>query len=119
MIKVDSSTRIPSVSEALGILNENNKTMPMFADFDKVMMNICYLQQCIAEVKKPLSSVIGLPTKTDLSGNLKAWILSRHKEGCFNRVKTGISVDKESIETAIESGGLDDDEKLVIQLYQK
>lgn len=119
MIKVDTTTRIPSVDEALGILRENNNTMPIFVDLDKILMDIGYLQGVIAGLRKPLVDVLGEPSKTDMSANLKTWLVGRHKDHLFNRVSTGISVDKDSIETAIESGGLTEDEQFVISVYQK
>ena len=116
---VKGSTYIPSVDETLSTLRMHNQMMPQFADFDKVMMNISYLQFRIKDISKALFDIIGTPTKVDASGNMKYW-LSRHADcSGFEQTKEGISLDKNSIAAAFESGTLNEDQKIVLQAYQK
>ena len=44
MIRITRDTYVPKVEETLGILRMHNSMMPQYVDFDKIMMEICYLQ---------------------------------------------------------------------------
>lgn len=119
MIHITSNTRIPGVDETLGTLKMHNNLMPQFADFDKVMMNINYLQVQIEKISGPLFEVIGKPKGVDASGNMKNWLALHADTTVFNQAKTGISLDKDSITTAIDSGVLSDETVMLIKAYQK
>lgn len=119
MIHVDKNTYIPGVEETLGTLKLHNSMMPQFADFDKVMMDISYLQIHIANLSKPLFDIIGKPAGVDAAPNMKSWLSRTADCSGFNFTKTGMSLDKASIEKAFESGTLTDDQKYVIEVYQK
>lgn len=119
MIHVTSSTRIPGVDETLGTLKLHNSFMPQFADFDKVMMNINYLQIQLDKITGPLFDVIGKPKGVDASGNMKNWLAMHADTSVFNFGKTGLSLDAESIDSAIESGQLNEDTVLLLKTYQK
>ena len=121
MIHVDKSTRIPSVEETLGTLRYHNSMMPQFVDFDKVMMNINYLNLCIHQYEGPLFEVIGKPKGVDASSNMKYWLTNNRQvdTSVFNWTKVGLSLDKESIDSAINSGRLVEDIVSLLQVYQK
>ena len=121
MIHVDKNTRIPSVEETLGTLRYHNSLMPQFADFDKVMMNINYLNLQINELEGPLFNVIGKPSGVDASGNMKMY-LEAHRDvdtSVFNYSKTGMSLDQDSIQSAIDSNTIPEEIVYLLQVYQK
>lgn len=119
MIHVTGSTKIPGVDETLGILRYHNSVMPQFVDFDKIMMDINWLQIQIENISKPLFEVIGRPAKTDASANMRNWLIDHADTSVFKSGKTGLSLDKTSIDEALESGVLSEDVILTIQAYQK
>ena len=120
MIRINKNTYIPGVEETLGTLRMHNSMMPQFVDFDKVMMNINYLQILIEEIANPLFDVIGKPEKFDATNRMKSWLISSGIDiSGFNTTKTGISLDEESITSAYGSNTLSDDTVLILQAYQK
>jgi DNA polymerase-1 len=119
MLHITSSTRIPSVDETLGILKMHNDFMPQFVDFDKVMMDINYLQIQIEKVAGPLFDIIGKPKGVDAAENMKNWLSNNVDISVFNFAKTGLSLDKASIEAALDSGTLNDDAQILLKMYQK
>lgn len=121
MIHVNKNTRIPSVEETLGTLRYHNSMMPQFADFDKVMMNINYLNLCIDELEGPLFNVIGRPTGVDAGSRMRYWLSTNpHVDSSvFNWGKTGMSLDQDSIQAALDSGRLPEDVTYLLQVFQK
>lgn len=120
MIHITKNTYIPGVEETLGTLKMHNSMMPQFADFDKVMMNINYLQIEIEKIGKPLFDVIGKPEKFDAMNRMKSYLaMSNTDLSGFNTTKTGISLDEESIQSAFDSNTLSEDTILLLQAYQK
>ena len=118
MIHVDKTTYIPSVEETLGTLRMHTSMMPQFVDFDKVMMNINYLQVEIEKVSKPLFDVIGRPVGVDARENMKSWLVRNEDISGFNMAKTGLSLDKKSIDAALESQTLSEFGIDLIKVYQ-
>lgn len=118
MIHVDKNTYIPSVEETLGTLRMHTSMMPQFVDFDKVMMNINYLQFEIENVSKPLFEVIGRPVGVNAADNMKAWLIKHEDVSGFNMAKTGLSLDKKSIDAALESETLTEFGQSLIKVYQ-
>lgn len=120
MITITRNTYIPRVEETLGTLRMHNAMMPQYVDFDKIMMEISYLQFEIEKISDVLFQIIGKPLKTDASGNMKYWLakVGANLEA-FDTTSTGISLDKNSIASAIESGMLSQDVIDVITLYQR
>lgn len=118
MININQSTYFPGVEETLGTLRLHNNMMPQFVDFDKIMMNISYLQLRIDESAKELFPIIGRPAGVDASNNMKVWLMGNADCSGFDSTKTGISLDKSSIQKAIESGCLSKEALSVIDLYQ-
>lgn len=119
MIFITKDTYIPDVQETISTLKLYNGMMPQFADFDKVMMNINYLQLQIKNISGPLFEVIGKPAKTDASTNMKAWLMSHEDCSGFDYTKTGLSLEKASIQKALESGTISEDGQYLISVYQK
>lgn len=120
MINITSSTYIPRVEETLGTLRMHNSMMPQYVDFDKIMMEITYLQFEIEKISDVLFAIIGKPVKFDASANMKYWLDSTGVNlEAFDRTKTGISLDKDSIAGAIESGMLSEETINVLLIYQK
>ena len=119
MIVISKDTYIPGVEETLGTLRMHNSMMPQFADFDKVMMNINYLQTRIKSVSGPLFDIIGKPAKIDASGNMKYWLHNNANCTGFKYSKTGLSLDKDSISMAIESGTLREEDIFLLKAYQE
>ena len=119
MIVVNKDTYIPSVDETLGTLRMHNSMMPSFVDFDKVMMNINYLQVQIENISKPLFEVIGRPVGVNAGENMKAWLVRNEDTSGFNFGKTGLSLDKPSIEAAFESQTLSEFGTDLVNVYQK
>lgn len=106
MININKSTYIPGVDETLGTLRLHNQMMPQFVDFDKIMMNLGYLQLRIKDVSYELFDVIGRPSGVDAGNNMKAWLMRNEDISGFDTTSTGISLDKNSLAKAIESGTL-------------
>lgn len=119
MIHVTKDTYIPSVDETLGTLRLHNSMMPQFVDFDKVMMNINFLQCRIEDVSKPLFDVIGKPVGVDARDNMSSYLVRKGMTSGFKFTKTGISLDADSIQGAFDSGNLDEDTQHLLKLYQK
>lgn len=119
MIHVTSATRIPSVDETLSTLKMHNSLMPQFADFDKIMMDISYLQIQIENLTGPLFEIIGKPKGVDASGNMGLWLSQHCDVSVFKQAKTGLSLATDSIAGAIDSGQLSDEVVLLLQSYQK
>lgn len=116
---IAKNTIIPSVDDTLGILTMYNHEMPQYVDFDKVMMYIGHLQMEIKKVSGPLFNTIGKPVKTDASGNMKYWLSDKADLTVFETTKTGISLEKESIASAIESGKLSEEVISVLNQYSE
>lgn len=120
MIRITRDTYVPKVEETLGILRMHNSMMPQYVDFDKIMMEICYLQVQIEKLGDVLFQIIGRPPKFDASGNMKMFLVKTGANlEAFNKTKTDISLDKVSIASAIESGLLTPECIEVLQAYQK
>ena len=119
MIYVDKNTRIPSVDETLGTLRMHNNMLPMFVDFDKLMMNLNYIQLLIPKVSGPLFQEIGRPPKVSAADNMKAWLINHNMTAGFDSTKTGISLEKSSVDSAIESGKLTQEAIDLLRVYQK
>lgn len=120
MIKITKDTYIPGVDETLGTLRVHNNMMPQYADFDKIMMEISYLQLQIEKLGNVLFQIIPKPRKFDASDGMKYWLTTTGENlEAFNRTKTGISLDKDSIASAMETGLLKPDTIEVLQAYQK
>lgn len=119
MIHVTRNTRIPSVEETLGTLRNHNSMMPQFVDFDKIMMDINFLQMEIENVSIPLFSVIGKPPKIDASENMRNWLSMNADTSVFEFGKTGLSLSEDSINGALESNVLSEEVELLIKTYQK
>ncbi len=119
MIHVTKNTRIPSVEEALGTLRNNNNIMPQFIDFDKLMMELNYLQVQIENVSKVLFDAIGKPVKVDASNNMRNWLMLNCDTSCFAFGKTGLSLSEDSIAGALESGVLNETVTDLLKTYQK
>lgn len=120
MITITKNTYIPRVEETLGTLRMHNSMMPQYVDFDKIMMEISYLQFEIEKVSEVLFQIIGKPVKFDASANMKYWLANTGVNlEAFNRTKTDISLDKESIASAVESGMLSEEVIDILSLYQK
>lgn len=119
MIHVDKNTYIPSVEEALGTLRLHNSRMPQFVDFDKLMMELNYLQLLIKKVSGPLFDVIGKPLRVSAADNMKSWLVNNGQTDGFNFGKEGLSLSDESISGGIESGQLREDTIYLIRVYQK
>ena len=119
MITVTKDTRIPGVDETLNTLRMYNSIMPQFIDFDKLMMDISYLQVQIANIAGPLFDMIGKPKGVSANGNMSNWLTLHSDTSVFKMGKEGISLAADSIEQALESGALDDDATLLLKTYQK
>ena len=119
MITVTRNTRIPGVDETLNTLRMYNSIMPQFIDFDKLMMDISYLQIQIANIAGPLFDMIGKPKGVSANGNMSNWLTLHADTSVFKMGKDGISLAADSIEQALESGALDDDATLLLKAYQK
>lgn len=119
MININRNTRIPSVEETLGTLRLHNSMMPMFVDFDKVMMDISWIQLQLKTVEPTLFKVIGKPPKKDASGNMKTWLMMNDKTSVFDYTKEGLSLNAESVQKAFDSGELKEDTVYLLKLYQK
>lgn len=119
MIYVDKNTRIPAVEETLAILNTHNSMLPQLVDFDKVMMNINYLQFEIEKVGRPLFDVIGKPRKAFLDSNMASWLVRNDRTDDFIFTKTGLSLNKESIKQAVDAGNLKPETVDLLKVYQK
>lgn len=119
MIHVTKDTYIPSVDETLGTLRMHNSMMPSFVDFDKVMMNIHFLQVQIEQVSGPLFDIIGRPSGVNAGDNMKAWLMKNEDVSGFNFTKTGLSLDKPSVDAAFESQTLSEFGTDLLKVYQK
>lgn len=119
MIHVTKDTYIPSVDEALGTLRLHNSMMPQFIDFDKLMMELNYLQTLIKKISGPLFSVIGRPPKVSAADNMKSWLVRNNQTSGFSFGKEGLSLSDPSITGAIDSGQLREETVYLIRAYQK
>lgn len=119
MIHVDKSTYIPSVDEALGTLRLHNSMMPQFIDFDKLMMELNYLQVLIKKVSGPLFEVIGKPIKVSAADNMKSWLVRNNQTQGFDYTKEGLSLSDDSITGAIDAGQLREETVYLLKVYQK
>ncbi len=119
MIHVDRNTRIPSVEETLGTLRLHNNMMPQFVDFDKLMMDLNYLQLLIKKISGPLFDVIGKPAKTAADSNMKAWLVNHGQTSGFDFTATGLSLSADSIQSAIDKHEISEDTICLLQVYQK
>ena len=119
MIHITKDTYFPSVDEALGTLRLHNSMMPQFVDFDKVMMNINYLQTLLKKVSGPLFDRIGKPVGVSAADNMKAYLVRNDVTSEFKFTKDGLSLADESITGAIESGTLKEDTIYLLRVYQK
>lgn len=119
MIHVNKNTRIPSVEETLGTLRLHNSYMPQFVDFDKLMMDLNYIQLLISKISGPLFDVIGKPVKISAEDNMKRWLVEHQQDKGFDRTQTGISLSAGSIQSAIDTGMINEDTIYLLQVYQK
>ncbi len=119
MIHIDKTTYIPSVEETLGTLRSHNKLMPQFLDFDKIMMDISYLQMQIGNISKPLFDVIGTPAKISAAENMKAWLVRNNQTSGFDFGKEGLSLSENSIQGAKDSNTLREETVYLLDVYQK
>ena len=119
MIHVDKNTYIPSVDETLGTLRLHNQMMPQFVDFDKLMMELNYLQVLISQVSGPLFEVIGKPVKVSAADNMKAYLVRNNQTDGFDFTKEGLSLSDSSITGAIDSGKVSEDTMYLLKVYQK
>ena len=118
MININKNTYFPGVDETLGTLRLHNSLMPQFVDFDKMMMDISYLQLRIKDVSYDLFSVIGRPSGVDASNNMRAWLLRNEDCSGFDTTATGLSLNKDSIQKAIEACTLSPYALDILEKYQ-
>ena len=121
MIYITSETHIPSVNETLGILRRHNEMLPQLLDFDKVQM---YLNKCLLEsgkIKGPLFECLKISSLSNITpaDALKRLLTENGYAGYFKRTKTGISLEKGSIDQALSTGKMDKDTVAIIQAYQR
>lgn len=119
MIHVDKNTRIPSVDETLGTLRTHNSMMPQLVDFDKLMMDLNYLQMRLKEIGGPLYDCIGKPLKSTAINNMKSWLIRNEVTEDFIQTKDGLSLNADSVQQAIDGGRLKPETIDLLRVYQK
>lgn len=119
MIHIDKNTYIPRVDETLGTLRMHNSLQPIFVDFDKIMMLLGHLQLLLKDTTPALYEYIGKPAKVDVSGNMKMWLMQHEDVSGFEVTKEGISLEKNSVQQAMDSNTLSPLAIELLELYQK
>lgn len=121
MISINKDTYIPSVEETLGILNVHNQHLPQFIDFDKVVQYLSFMAMKNKQIEGPLFEMLKYSNgmTASLDNVLKSWLVNSGNASGFKTVKTGISLAKDSVEAAIESGRLSDEAKVIIGAWQQ
>lgn len=117
MLKCTKNMAIPSVEQAISILNGNLGIRPIYIDYDKVLMNIFSLGNIIDENTREFQRLTGDSICDDDA--MKYYIAKANIAGAFNLTDTGaISLDAESIETASNSPILSDYDAEVLKYFR-
>lgn len=118
MITLTKTSPIPSVNQTLEMLRANNNMMPIYIDYDKLLMSMFSMQRKIDAMYNAFQEVTGMNAK---NGVLKKYVLEYAKQRGFlsNFLKTDtgdFSVSADSI-AAVMSSTDDEGDKFVIKLY--
>ena len=121
MIKVDKNTEIPSVSSTLGILQRHNSLMPQYFDYDKLNTYLAHCTLRATRILPELREALEMSSSDmmAISSVLKLWVARQGISELFNQTKTGISMDEDSITSAIATGRLTDYQLNTIKMYQE
>lgn len=118
MITLTKTSPIPSVEQTLEILRANNNMMPIYIDYDKLLMSLFSMQRKLEAMYKAFNEITGMNPRT---GVLKKYMLEYAKQrgflGTFGRTDTGdYSVAAESI-AGVLSSDIDEGDKLVVKIF--
>ena len=121
MITVERDTPIPSVSQALGIIQAHNDIMPVFLDFDKIVMYVNHFLLKQKRIGEPLFEMLGWkPTyQVTLDTALVNWLRKTDNLYGFEFNSKGVSLSDDSIKAALGCGKLSDEAKIVLHAYQE
>ncbi len=120
MITLTKNSPIPSVYQTLEILRANNNMMPIYIDYDKLLMSLFSMQRRLEALYKAFHEITGLNAK---GGNLKKYMLEYAKQRGFLKVfaKTDsgdYSVGADSIATVLGSN-IDEGDKMVVNIFTR
>lgn len=121
MIHITAETKIPSVETTLGILRAHNELMPIFIDYDKLHQYISFFLLKASHIKGPLYDVLQYKEgyEIKLPAAIKNYLTHTGNNFGFDMVSTGISLNAESINNAINSGRLSEEAVIVLDAYKK
>lgn len=117
MLNCTKNMSIPSVEQAISILNGNLDIRPIYIDYDKVLMNIFSLGDIIDNNSREYKQLTGDAICDDES--LKYYIARNNLGSAFNLTdKGGISLDIESTSAALSNPALSEHDKEAIKYFQ-
>ena len=103
MITVERDTPIPSVSQALGIIQAHNDIMPVFLDFDKIVMYVNHFLLKQKRIGDPLFDMLGWkPTyQVTLDTALVNWLRKTDNLYGFEFNSKGVSLADSSFDLKV------------------
>lgn len=118
MITLTKTSPIPSVEQTLEILRANNNMMPIYIDYDKLLMSLFSMQRKLDAMHTAVQSVTGMNAR---NGVLKKYLLEYAKQhgflSLFAKTDSGdFSVAADSI-AGVMNSNLDEQYKLVVKLF--
>lgn len=120
MITLTKTSPIPSVDQTLEILRANNNLMPIYIDYDKLLMSLYSMQRRIDALYTAFQEVTGMNPR---NGVLKKYMLEyANQRGFlqyFQRTDKGdYSVSADSLNSVLNID-IDEGDKFVIKVFSK
>lgn len=120
MITLSKTSPIPSVDMTLGILRSNNNLMPIYIDYDKLLMSLFNIQRKIDSMYTAFEEVTGMNAR---NGVLKKYLFEYARQrgflSAFNKTDKGdYSVNADSI-AAVLNSDIDEGDRLVVTIFSK
>lgn len=122
MLQIQMTDYVPSIDEAIGILNRNNREIGVCLDYDRLLEYYAYYVGKANRIKKSLAKIMGITfdSAKELNKNIFAEFLVK-KAG----VRTGLlltdtgnySMSEESITSAIDTGLYDETRVKLMKMY--
>lgn len=117
MLNCSKGMSIPTVEQALSVLQGNLNTRPIYVDYDKILMNIFSLNKRIEDANKKFVELTG---EISCSRNAMFYYINRYNlSKLFGTTSTGnVSLEKESLDNAL-SQVTEEQHYRVIKLYSE
>lgn len=118
MITLTKTSPIPSVDQTLEMLRANNNMMPIYIDYDKLLMSLFSMQRKLDAMYKAFTEITGMNPR---NGVLKKYMLEYARQRgfikCFSLTDSGdYSVSADSIQGVLNSE-IDEGDKLVVKIF--